>query len=238
MRPRSVISPRGGRFRGRKDELGAIRPLSRRFFARRPEVVARALLGRLIVRETRATRLIGRIVEVEAYGGAGDPASHAFRGETRRNRTMFGPPGHAYIYFTYGMHHCLNVVTGEGGVPSAVLIRALEPIAGLASMARRRGAMARERLARGPGCVARAMGLTSAEDGADLTCGPLWLPALPPKRGGLRVARSARIGISRALNRRWRFYLAGHPCVSAAPRRTSAPGRAVTPPLTLPRRLP
>jgi len=215
-----------------------MRPLPRRFYARRPEVVARALLGRLIVRETRATRLIGRIVEVEAYGGAGDPASHAFRGETRRNRAMFGPPGHAYVYFTYGMHHCLNVVTGRGGVASAVLIRALEPIAGLRSMARRRGAMAPERLARGPGCVARAMGITAADDGADLTRGPLWFAALPPRQGGLRVARSPRIGIGRALSRRWRFFLAGHPCVSKGPRRARVLGRAVTPPLTLARRLP
>lgn len=213
-----------GEGRARSDAQGAVRPLPRRFYARRPEVVARALLGRLIVRETRGTRLVGRIVEVEAYGGARDAASHAFRGETRRNRTMFGPPGHAYIYFTYGMHHCLNVVTGRDGDASAVLIRALAPIAGLASMARRRGAMTPERLARGPGCVARAMGLTTADDGADLTRGPLWLPALPARRGGLRVVRSARIGIRRAQSRRWRFFLAGHPCVSGRPRRAPAPG--------------
>jgi DNA-3-methyladenine glycosylase len=214
VRPRSATSSRRGRGRGRGEERAAPRPLPRRFYARRPEVVARALLGRLIVRETRATRLIGRIVEVEAYGGAGDPASHAFRGETPRNRVMFGPPGHAYVYFSYGMHHCLNVVTGRDGVASAVLIRALEPIAGLSSMARRRGAMARERLARGPGCVTRAMGISVAQDGADLTQGPLWLAALPPRRGGRRVASSPRIGIGRALSRRWRFFLAGHPCVS------------------------
>jgi DNA-3-methyladenine glycosylase len=194
-----------------------MRPLPRRFYARPPEVVARALLGRLVVRETRATRLVGRIVEVEAYGGARDPASHAFRGPTARNRTMFGPPGHAYVYFTYGMHHCLNVVTGNGGVASAVLIRALEPIAGLAAMARRRGTVARERLARGPGCVARALGLTGVHDGADLTRGPLWLSARPPRRGGRRIASGPRIGIRRAVRRPWRFYLAGHPCVSGHP---------------------
>jgi len=206
-------------------DRGRWRPLSRRFYARPPEVVARALLGRLIVRERRAMLLIGRIVEVEAYGGASDPASHAYRGETRRNRVMFGPPGHAYIYFTYGMHHCLNVVTGEAGVASAVLIRALEPIEGLASMARRRGAVPPERLARGPACVARALGLTGANDGADLTRAPLWLPAMPPRRGGRRIARSPRIGITRAVSRRWRFFLAGHPCVSGRPAPRRVGGR-------------
>lgn len=178
------------------------------------------MLGRLLVRDAGRTRLIGRIVEVEAYGGARDPASHAFRGETPRNRTMFGPPGHAYVYFTYGMHHCVNVVTGGGQSASAVLIRALEPVAGLAAMARRRGAVARERLARGPGCVTRALGITAADDGTDLTRGRLWLAAGPADRGGRRIARSARIGIGRAVRRAWRFYLAGHPCVSG-PRRVS-----------------
>ena len=215
---------------GSRSASAAARPLTRRFYARPPDVVARALLGRLIVRDLRGTRLIGRIVEVEAYGGATDPASHAWRGETRRNRTMFGPPGHAYIYFTYGMHHCLNVVTGAGGVASAVLIRALEPVSGLAAMVRRRGAMAPERLARGPGCVTRALGLTGADDGADLTRGPVWIPASPPRCGRWRIARGPRIGISRAVGRRWRFFLSGHPCVSgrAAPGRVAArtgPGR-------------
>jgi DNA-3-methyladenine glycosylase len=205
-----------------------MRPLPRRFYDRRPEVVARALLGRLLVRDAGRTRLIGRIVEVEAYGGGRDPASHAFRGETRRNRTMFGPPGHAYVYFTYGMHHCVNVVTGGGASASAVLIRALEPVAGLAAMARRRGAVARERLARGPGCVTQALGITAADDGTDLTRGRLWLAAGPADRGGRPIARSARIGIGRAVRRPWRFYLAGHPCVSG-PRPRPAPGRRRVP---------
>jgi len=199
------------------------RPLPRRFYARPPQVVARALLGRLIVRDSRRVRLIGRIVEVEAYGGARDPASHAFRGESPRNRTMFGPPGHAYIYFTYGMHHCLNVVTGSAGRASAVLIRSLDPIAGLDAMARRRGSRDRDRLARGPGCVARAMGLSRADDGADLTRGPLWLADRPPERGGRRILMSRRIGITRGAERPWRFFLAGHPCVSGGP----APVRAI-----------
>jgi len=190
------------------------RPLPRRFYARPPDSVARALLGRLIVRETPHGRLVGRIVEVEAYGGTRDPASHGFRGETPRNRTMFGPPGHAYIYLSYGLHHCLNVVTGTVGRSAAVLIRSLEPVAGLSAMARRRGLTDPDRLARGPGCVAQALGLTRADDGTDLTRPPLWLADVPPRRAGLRIVRTPRIGITRGVSRRWRFLLAGHPCVS------------------------
>ena len=193
--------------------------LPRRFYARPPVVVARALLGRLLVCDLGRTRVAGRIVEVEAYGGARDPASHAFRGPTARNRTMFGPPGHAYVYFTYGMHHCLNVVTGAPGRAGAVLIRALEPVAGLVAMARRRGGVPWERLTRGPGCVARALGLTRTHDGIDLTRGPLWLGAVAGRRGGRPVVESPRIGITRGVARRWRFYLDGHPCVSASSRR-------------------
>jgi DNA-3-methyladenine glycosylase len=218
-----------------------MRPLARRFYARPPEVVARALLGRLLVRDGPGVgeRRIGRIVEVEAYGGARDPASHAFRGPTARNRTMFGPPGRAYIYVSYGVHHCLNVVTARRGRPSAVLIRALEPVRGLVRMERGerggRGSRAPRsrasrtsgrdplRVARGPGLVARALGLSLAEDGVDLTRGPLWLSAAPPRLGS-RIARSPRIGISRAVSRRWRFYLAGHPSVSG-PRGGSRPDR-------------
>jgi DNA-3-methyladenine glycosylase len=165
--------------------------------------------------------VIGRIVEVEAYGGARDPASHAFRGETARNRTMFGLPGHAYIYLSYGMHHCLNVVTGRAGRAAAVLIRALEPVAGLEAMARRRGVRDPARLMRGPGCVGQALGLTRAHDGLDLTRGPLWLADQRPRRQGRRIVRSPRIGISRGAARRWRFFLAGHPCVSGRPRGSS-----------------
>jgi DNA-3-methyladenine glycosylase len=205
-------------------------PLPRAFYERPPEVVARALLGRLLVRDPARGlrgRTIGRIVEVEAYGGMRDPASHAFRGETVRNRTMFGPAGHAYIYLSYGVHHCLNVVTGRAGKASAVLIRALEPIAGLKAMARRRGVLDPERLARGPGCVARAFGLARSHDGLDLTRGPLWIADQRPRRRGLRIARSARIGISLAATRRWRFFLEGHPCVSGPSTRLAAPRRAV-----------
>jgi DNA-3-methyladenine glycosylase len=201
------------------------RPLPRSFYARDPLLVARAVLGRLLVHDSPAGRVSGRIVEAEAYRGAGDPASHAYRGRTPRNASMFGEPGHAYVYFTYGMHHCLNLVTGREGAASAVLVRALEPVDGVELMRERRGGVADvTRLARGPGNVARALGLSRAHDGCDLVDGPLWLSDRPAQCGGRPVARGPRIGIRVALDRDWRCLLAGHPCLSAAGR--AAPGRA------------
>jgi DNA-3-methyladenine glycosylase len=191
------------------------RPLPRAFYARDPVVVARAVLGRLLVHDSPQGRVSGLIVEAEAYRGADDPASHARRGLTARNAAMFGEPGHAYVYFTYGMHHCLNLVTGAAGKASAVLVRALEPVEGDGLMRERRGAGAGTRLARGPGNVARALGLTRAHDGLDLVEGALWLADLPPRRGGHRIACGPRIGIRVALDRDWRCFLEGHPCVSA-----------------------
>ena len=180
--------------------------------------VARSLLGRLLVHDTPQGVIAGRIVEVEAYRGAGDPASHARRGTTPRNRVMFGAPGFAYVYFTYGMHHCVNVGAEPEGRAAAVLVRALEPVAGIDLMMRARGTMPLERLTRGPGCVTRALGLTRAHDGLDLTRGPLWISGLAPRRAGHRVTASPRIGIRLAREREWRFFLAGSAFVSARPR--------------------
>jgi len=172
--------------------------------------VAPTLLGAVL----RHGDVAVRITEVEAYGGAHDPGSHAYRGRTARNAVMFGPPGHLYVYFTYGMHHCMNVVCGLQGRASAVLLRALIPIAGLAAMARRRRTDDRTRLARGPGSLAQALGLERRHDGLDLVRGPLWIADLPPARGGRRVARGPRIGIRLAAERPWRYWLQGEPCVS------------------------
>jgi DNA-3-methyladenine glycosylase len=197
------------------DPLAGARPLGRAFFARGPRRLARALLGRVLVHDdAKAGRLAGIIVETEAYAGADDPASHAYRGRTARNAVMFGPAGHAYVYFTYGMHHCMNVVCGPRERASAVLVRALVPIAGLDAMARRRGTSDRTRLARGPGSLAQALGLDRRHDGTDLTRGPLWIADLAPRRDGRRVARGPRIGIRLAADRPWRYWLAGEPCVS------------------------
>ncbi|MEQ1834453.1 MAG: DNA-3-methyladenine glycosylase, partial [Candidatus Eisenbacteria bacterium] len=167
-------------------------------------------------------RLVGTIVETEAYGGADDPASHAWRGMTPRNRVMFGPPGYAYVYFTYGMHHCFNIVCGPEGRPMAVLVRALEPVRGAAGMnalaaaasrPRTRAALAPHRLAAGPGRLARVLGLDRRHDGLDLTRGPLWLAA-PVAGARGRVLTGPRIGIRRATEWPWRYWLAGSPCVS------------------------
>ncbi|HEY2955957.1 MAG TPA: DNA-3-methyladenine glycosylase [Candidatus Eisenbacteria bacterium] len=218
-----MAKPRSG------TEGGALgRPLPRRFYQRPVVAVARAVLGRLLVQDAPGGRVSGRIVEVEAYGDGGDPASHARFGRTARNASMFGPGGHAYVYFTYGMHHCLNLVTGAAGRASAVLVRALEPVEGVEIMRRRRGPLPVPRLARGPGCVAQALGLTRAHDGLDLTRGPLWISDRPARRAGLPIARGPRVGIRAGLERAWRFRLAGHPCVSGprgAPRAALRPRR-------------
>lgn len=196
-------------------------PLPRRFYARPALELARALLGRVLVHDHPDGRVSGRIVEVEAYRGEDDPASHAHRGPTPRNRVMFGLAGHAYVYFTYGMHHCLNVVAGEEGRAEAVLIRALAAEEGVAAMRARRGDVAWEQLARGPGCVARALGVDRALDGADLTSGPLWISSRPARRQGRAIVATPRIGIRHAAERPWRFALEGHPCVSGSRRSQS-----------------
>ncbi len=189
------------------------------------------MLGRELVCTAGGRRVSGRIVEVEAYRGGDDPASHAFRGPTPRNRVMFGPPGHAYVYFTYGMHHCVNVVCAREGRPGAVLIRALEPLEGLPAARRRRGVFEDSRLMRGPGCVTRALGLTRAHDGLDLVAGPLWIADSPARRGGRAVRCGPRVGIRVGLEHTWRFWLDGHPCVSGsrAGHASSARGKSAEP---------
>jgi DNA-3-methyladenine glycosylase len=157
--------------------------------------------------------LAGRIVETEAYTGATDPASHAFRGPTARNAVMFGPAGHAYVYFSYGMHHCLNVTAERHGQPGAVLLRALEPLAGIEAMRARGDRGPQARLLSGPGKIGRAFGLTLDDNGRDFIRGPLGIAAgsPPPAR---EVSVSRRIGISRAVELPYRFALIGSRSVS------------------------
>jgi DNA-3-methyladenine glycosylase len=194
-----------------------LRPLARAFFARPTAVVARDLIGCLLVREAREGRTVGRIVEVEAYA-EDDPGSHAFRGRTPRNAPMFEEPGRAYVYFTYGMHFCLNVVAHPPGVAGAVLLRAVEPLVGLELMRRRRGGGVRDRdLARGPGRLTRAFAVARAENRADLTRPPLFVAA-GERYPEEAVATGPRVGLGRAQDGRpWRFFVAGSPWVSAGP---------------------
>jgi len=190
--------------------------LPRAFFARRAPAVARALLGRVLAHEVDGDVRAGIVVEAEAYRGGGvDPASHTYRGRTARNASMFGPPGHLYVYFTYGMHYCVNLVCELEGSGSAVLVRALEPIAGLDAMRAARGVDDWRRLARGPGCVTQALGLDRRHDGLDLSTGRVWVAGGIRTRRGFPVVTSPRIGIRHGLNRNWRYRLEGHPCVSA-----------------------
>jgi DNA-3-methyladenine glycosylase len=186
------------------------RPLPRAFYLQPTLHVARALLGKILVHDGPDGRTAGRIVEVEAYRGPRDRAAHSFGGRrTARNEVMYGPPGHAYVYFIYGMHYCMNVVCQPREVPEAVLVRALEPLAGEDLMRRRRGLPNAPswRLCRGPGALCQALGIARSENGLDLTRGALRLldgPAIP----GRAVVRTPRIGVDYAGShamRLWRF---------------------------------
>jgi len=187
--------------------------LPRRFFSRDPVLLARELLGRVLFYKTPEGLLAGRIVETEAYTGEADPASHAFRGRTARNAVMFGPAGHAYVYFTYGMHHCLNVTAEASGTAGAVLLRALEPLAGVEVMRARGDHGPESRLLSGPGKIGRAFGLGLDDNGRDFTRGALGLAAGAPVPNR-EVAISRRIGISRGVDLPYRFAVVSSPSVS------------------------
>lgn len=197
------------------------RALPRRFYCQPTLRVARALLGQILVHEAPDGLSAGRIVEVEAYRGPRDRAAHSRGGHrSPRNEVMYGPPGHAYVYFVYGMHHCVNVVTQPRDVPEAVLIRALEPVAGLDLMRRRRSLPTAPtwRLCRGPGALCAALGITRAANGADLVHGRLRIVAAAavPRRD---IRRTPRIGVAYAGPHaafRWRFLVAPSRAVSGA----------------------
>jgi DNA-3-methyladenine glycosylase len=189
-----------------------LQKLDRAFYQRDPRAVAPELLNKVLVHGERA----GRIVEVEAYCGAEDPASHSYGGMTRRNQVMFGPPGGLYVYFTYGMHWCVNAVCGEPGVGVAVLLRAAAPLQGLDAMWTARPAARRPRdLSSGPAKLAQAFGLDGSFDGADLVTGDRGVvicddgvppPAVP--------GQSTRVGVNAGSEHPWRWYVPDDPNVS------------------------
>jgi DNA-3-methyladenine glycosylase len=169
--------------------------------------LSRFLIGKLIVSNLGGVRTAGRIVEVEAYL-TGDPASHAFGGETKRNSTMFGARGHAYVYLIYGTNWCLNVASEEIGVGEAVLIRALEPVEGIEGMRKRRRGVADRDLLRGPGRLCAALGIDGSVDGLDL-CAPRAPLYLADDGSRVTAGTSTRIGLTRAAERELRFYARG-----------------------------
>jgi len=191
-------------------------------FYRRPTLdVARDLIGKVVVHRSPAGLTAGAIVEAEAYIGEDDPACHAAAGRTARNAPLYGPPGRAYVYLNYGLHDMLNAVTEAEGRPAAVLIRALEPLEGLALMRRRRarapwrkgkGPVADHDLCRGPGNLCRAMGITLADNRRPLTRGPLTIRDEGIAHGNL--VWDARIGIRVGTDRDWRVTVRGHPSVT------------------------
>jgi len=181
--------------------------IPRSFYAREDTLlVARELIGLHLVHDVDGHKRIGRIVETEAYMGPEDLAAHSARGRTQRNEVMFGPPGHAYVYFIYGFWYCMNVVTSRKGVPHAVLLRALEPVAGISDKTW------------GPGLLCRAMGIDRSMNGTDLCARSLWLEK-PRDMAPVKISAGPRIGVDYAgpwAKRPWRFFDSASPYVSTA----------------------
>jgi DNA-3-methyladenine glycosylase len=211
-------------------------PISREFFARHAVEVAPDLLGCVLEHQTADGLVAVELTEVEAYAGQSDPASHAYRGKTQRNAVMFGPPGHAYVYFTYGMHFCVNLVCLGNGSASAVLLRAGAVIAGedLARTRRTRGAasVASRDLARGPARLCQALDIDRELDGADVCAAgsPLRVRARArnPARSG-KIMTGPRVGVSRAAEVPWRFWYEGEPTVSVYRAHVARRPKLVTP---------
>ena len=193
-----------------------VAPFPRAFYLQDTLTVARALLGQTVWRRLPSGEVLaGVIVETEGYL-TGDPACHAYRGQTPRNRTMFGPPGHAYVYFTYGLHMMLNLVCAPEGIAEAVLIRAIEPTEGIETMRLNRGGIESAlQLTNGPGKLAQALGLTrQADDGRDVTESKSDLQIRPHAHPPFETVSTTRIGISQGVEAPWRYYIKGNKWVS------------------------
>jgi len=186
--------------------------IPRDFYDRPTLQVAVDLLGKILIYEHDGIRLGGRLVEVEAYIGEDDPACHAYRGRTPRNAIMYGDPGFLYVYFTYGNHYMLNIVTERKGFPAAVLLRGMEPLYGIDIMMENRGVIKPIDIASGPGKMAKALGITTAQKGEDLTSKRIYL--LDDKQEVGEIWQSPRIGLSDGRDKSWRFYLPDNPNVS------------------------
>lgn len=196
-----------------------MKPLNRSFYARKPTYVAKSLIGKQLIRELPSGKTLGGIiVETEAYGGRSDPASHAFRGITRRNQVMFGEAGHAYVYFTYGFHHCLNFVTGKKGTASAVLIRAIEPTIGLEFMEELRGKTDHRELTNGPGKLCQALKIDRTLNGCCVTDSKSLVRVYDRDSSLFSVKTSFRVGITKGVARKWRFFADSNEHVSKVPR--------------------
>jgi DNA-3-methyladenine glycosylase len=188
--------------------------LARSFFARHTLDVARDLLGCHLVRKVGEKEITGKIVEVEAYRGSDDPASHSFRGPTKRNAVMWGRAGHVYMFFSYGANWCLNFTTEKEGTPGAVLIRALEPVTGVELMKKNRETTRVRDLTNGPGKLTQALSIDGSFYGEDLTKSKRLY--VLPGNAPVSILSSSRIGISRGREHQWRFYVKGNPFVSKA----------------------
>ena len=189
-----------------------VRKLNRKFYDRSTLRVAKELLGKFLVMQKNGKLLSGKIVETEAYIGYKDPASHAYRGITPRNEVMFGDPGYAYVYFTYGMHYCLNLVTEKKGYPAAVLIRALEPAQGIEIMQERRKHKDLKDLTSGPAKLCQALGVDRKLNGVDLCSDLIYVES----RGEVikKISSSSRIGIREGKKKNWRFFIKNNEFVS------------------------
>ena len=197
----------------------AQRKLQRSFYTRPTLIVALDLLGKYLVRHSKGRRLVARIVEVEGYRGSIDPAAHTYRGKTKRNEVMYWGGGHLYVYFTYGMHFCANVVTGEQESGEAVLIRAVEPVEGIDVMERNRFGSAkkleptRRSLSNGPAKLCQALSIGRKENGIDLLGDEIYILQAPPISPSA-VGRTGRIGITHGREKKWRFFMKGNQWVS------------------------
>jgi DNA-3-methyladenine glycosylase len=192
------------------------RRLPRSFYLQPTLEIAPKLLGMYFVRKTPGGLLAGRIVEVEAYLGELDPASHAYRGQTPRNEVMFRDGGHLYVYFTYGMHFCANVVTENAGVGRAILLRAVEPVEGIHSLARRRGLPRTDvaHICNGPAKLCQAFAIARKQNGTDLCGERIWIEQREPPLEGRLIGTSSRVGISTGKEQKWRFFVKRNAFVS------------------------